>query len=249
MKIEIEVSTDNEGTDSPWWAIVDPRQNFRVDDQAVHAVAGMITGPFFSRESAQAHLDSARNHFGKNPQVYCLSGCYSPEYWSACKNGEKMVDTIKHLTGRAFSHLDIETRVEMWLELTPCERNEVRHSCRIQEELKAIFEVYRELSLKRMDSFRFSKLPLYGYLKKLKVLCGISVTIKTASVDGWFIQIEDCTDITSEIRSVCEKSKVMDSHYYPNHSGKGFLITITRCGMDQFLQEIFDRASNGEWLL
>jgi hypothetical protein len=166
-----------------------------------------------------------------------------------------MVDTIKHLTGRAFSHLDIETRVEMWLELTPCERNAVRHSCRTSYgidfayEMDALYDVYRELSLKRMDSFRFSKLPLYGYLKKLKVLCGISVTIKTASVDGWFIQIEDCTDITSEIRSVCEKSKVMDSDYYPNHSGKGFLITITRCGMDQFLQEIFDRASNGEWVL
>jgi hypothetical protein len=158
-----------------------------------------------------------------------------------------MVDTIKHLTGRAFSHLDIETRVEMWLELTPCERNEVRHSCRIQEELKAICDVYRELSAKRLDNFRLSKLFIYTYLKKLNETH--SVTIKTASVDGWFIQIEDCFDLINEISSACEEAKMMDSDYYPNHSGKGFLITITRCGMDQFLQEIFDRASNGEWVL
>lgn len=88
MKIEIEVSTDNEGTDAPWWAIVDPRQNFRIDDQSVYDVAGMITGPFFSRESAQAHLDAARHHFGKNPQVFCFSGHHSAEYRSAYKEAK-----------------------------------------------------------------------------------------------------------------------------------------------------------------
>jgi len=164
-----------------------------------------------------------------------------------------MVDTIRHLTGRAFSHLDLDTRIEMWLELTACERNEVRHSCRTSNgidfayEMDALYDVYRELGKKQLDSFCFSNLSLYVYLKKLSET--YPVTIKTASVDGWFIQIEDCADITSEISSACEKSKVMDSDYYPNHSGKGFLITITRCGMDQFLQEIFDRASNGEWVL
>ena len=158
-----------------------------------------------------------------------------------------MVDTIKHLTGRAFSHLDLDTRIEMWLELTPCERNEVRHSCRTAEEIEAIYAVYRELSTKRLDNFRLSKLSLYVYLKKLSET--YPVTIKTASVDGWLIQIENCFDLINEISSACEKAKVMDSDYYLNHSGKGFLITITRCGMDAFLQEIFDRASNGEWVL
>ena len=89
MKIEIEVSEKNEGTDSPWWAIIDPRQNFKVDDQSIFDIASMITGPFFSRESAQKHLDSCRNNFGKNPRVFCFSGCYSYDYKTAYKKAEK----------------------------------------------------------------------------------------------------------------------------------------------------------------
>ena len=90
MKIELEVSEDNEGTDSPWWAIVDPRQIMKVDNQSVYHVAGMITGPFFSRESAQRHLDAARHHFGKNPHVFCFSGYNSSEYKTAYKAAERL---------------------------------------------------------------------------------------------------------------------------------------------------------------
>jgi hypothetical protein len=89
MKITIEVSEENEGTDSPWWAIIDPKQNFKIDDQSIYDIAGMITGPFFSRESAQRHLDSARHHFGKNPHVFCFSGYRSPEYKTAYKEAER----------------------------------------------------------------------------------------------------------------------------------------------------------------
>lgn len=90
LKIEIEVSEDNEATSFPWWCIVDPRQNFNTNDDGVHAVAHMITGPFFSRDSAESHLKNRRYAFGKNPHVYCMSGYWSSEYKNAISVAEKM---------------------------------------------------------------------------------------------------------------------------------------------------------------
>ena len=80
MKIEIEVSTENEGTANPWWMIIDPRQNFVTDENGVFAVAQMITGPFFSREEAQHHLNIKRHHYTKNAVVWCHSGYGSGQY-------------------------------------------------------------------------------------------------------------------------------------------------------------------------
>ena len=74
--------TDNESTRSPYWLILDPRQMFRCD---VHELASMITGPFFSREDAQAHLDGRYYNFSKHAKVYCLSGCWSCKYDNLCK--------------------------------------------------------------------------------------------------------------------------------------------------------------------
>ena len=85
IKIELEVSKENEGTESPWWIIIDPRQNFNTNDNGLYAVASMITGPFFSRESAQEFLDRTHYNFSKNAKVYCHSGYYSDEYKSALR--------------------------------------------------------------------------------------------------------------------------------------------------------------------
>lgn len=82
IKIELEVSTDNEGTDSPWWLILDPRQNMRADP---HQLAGMITGPFFSRSDAEGFLKATRYNFSKNAIVYCHSGFYSRKYKEAIR--------------------------------------------------------------------------------------------------------------------------------------------------------------------
>ena len=71
MKIELEVSEANEHTSNPWWVIIDPRQNFSTkDDYAIHNIASMITGPYFSREEAQNHLDRRRYNYGDNAKVY-----------------------------------------------------------------------------------------------------------------------------------------------------------------------------------
>ena len=80
MQIELEVSEECEGTRAPWWMIVDPRQNFRTDNNAVHAVASMIRGPFFSRAEAESVLKARRYNFGKGAVVYCASGCDTVQY-------------------------------------------------------------------------------------------------------------------------------------------------------------------------
>jgi hypothetical protein len=88
MKIEIDVSEKNEGTASPWWMIIDPKQMMKPD---VYDVAvGMITGPFFSREEGQRHLDNHRNKFSKRALVYCHSGYNSGQYDTAYRKAEKL---------------------------------------------------------------------------------------------------------------------------------------------------------------
>lgn len=86
MKIEIEVSDKNEGTAEPWWVIVDPKQMMKPDCYTV--MIGMITGPFFSREEAQRHLDGHRHNFTSRAVVYCASGCYTYEYRKAYREAE-----------------------------------------------------------------------------------------------------------------------------------------------------------------
>ena len=87
MKIEIEVSEDNESTRSPWWVIVDPKQIMKPDCYSV--MVGMITGPFFSRKSAQDFLDNKRHRYSKRAVVYCASGCDSNQYDEAYSIAER----------------------------------------------------------------------------------------------------------------------------------------------------------------
>ena len=89
MKIEIEVSEDCESTSAPYWLIIDPKQNLSLQRDACYRIASMITGPFFSRNSAQEFLDATRYNFGKNAVVYCHSGCYSREYSDHFKSTPK----------------------------------------------------------------------------------------------------------------------------------------------------------------
>lgn len=82
MNIKLEVSDENEGTDSPYWLILDPRQMLKLN---VYALASMITGPFFSRAEAQRHLDARRYNFSKHAVVYCHSGYWSHQYKTAIR--------------------------------------------------------------------------------------------------------------------------------------------------------------------
>ena len=86
MKIEIEVSELNECTAAPWWMIVDPRQNMGC---SAHLAASQITGPFFSRESAEAFLKRASHHYTKRAVVYCASGRDSGQYATALRDARE----------------------------------------------------------------------------------------------------------------------------------------------------------------
>ncbi|MGD9159640.1 MAG: hypothetical protein PVG39_14600 [Desulfobacteraceae bacterium] len=87
MKITLDVSEKNEGTEAPWWVICDPCPMIQPDPYLV--MMRMITGPFFSREAAEKHLNVHRHNFSERAVVYCASGCYSPQYDSAYREAEK----------------------------------------------------------------------------------------------------------------------------------------------------------------
>jgi hypothetical protein len=91
MKIELEIDIkDNEATESPYWLILDPKQNMNCD---IHQLAGQITGPFFSRESAENHLKSRRYNYTKRAHVYCLSGYYSFDYKMALRQAKLNINS------------------------------------------------------------------------------------------------------------------------------------------------------------
>lgn len=73
-----------EATAYPVWFIINPWQMMRPD---VYAVNEMVTGPFFSRETAQRHLDGRRYAFGKHAKVFCASGYWSRDYRYLCEHG------------------------------------------------------------------------------------------------------------------------------------------------------------------
>ena len=95
MKIELEVSDKNEGTRSPYWVIIDPNQNFRVDHESIHFIASMITGLFFSREEAEEYLKRRRYAFTKNAVVYCHSGHHGDQYDKKCSEQERISEQEK----------------------------------------------------------------------------------------------------------------------------------------------------------
>lgn len=86
MKITVDVTGDNEATESPWWAIVDPKQNMAKD---LNMAASQITGPFFSRAEAEDFLKATHYNFSKRAAVWCFSGYYSRQYKEACRTAAK----------------------------------------------------------------------------------------------------------------------------------------------------------------
>jgi hypothetical protein len=83
VKIQIEVSEKNEGTESPWWMIVEP---LRGSSRKAESVAHCITGPFFSREAAERELQSRSYDYHKDAIVWCASGYHSGQYKLALRS-------------------------------------------------------------------------------------------------------------------------------------------------------------------
>lgn len=87
MKIELEISEEHESTAAPYWLIIDPKNAPII--RGVREISMMITGPFFSRKSAQDVLDSKHYNFSDEAIVYCKSGYYSREYMDAIQKAEE----------------------------------------------------------------------------------------------------------------------------------------------------------------
>lgn len=77
----------NEGTDSPVWFILSPRQMFRKDS---YQLASMFSGPYPSREAAQDYLDAHRYRYGNGSAVvFCHSAYQCPDYRDFLKAAKK----------------------------------------------------------------------------------------------------------------------------------------------------------------
>jgi hypothetical protein len=84
-------------TQSPWWVIVDPTrfksrlQTYDMEDAGdiVSLITSCISGPYFSRETAELYLKQVSHHFSKDAIVYCLGARDAYEWeWFAktCRN-------------------------------------------------------------------------------------------------------------------------------------------------------------------
>lgn len=86
-KIEIDVDLENnEGTESPWWMIIDPNENMSC---SISAIGMSIRGPFFSRGEAERALASERYNFSDRAGVWCASGHRSGQYQDECRRVER----------------------------------------------------------------------------------------------------------------------------------------------------------------
>jgi hypothetical protein len=103
--VETLKSADNESTAAPYWLIIDPetlglswyddedetkgKMFAELDEYNVESIGERIphciTGPFFSRTDADAHLKGRRYAFSDKEFVYCNSGHWSQKYKDLCR--------------------------------------------------------------------------------------------------------------------------------------------------------------------
>lgn len=99
-------SANNEGTESPYWILIDPspvvdyvnlvQSGMTPDIECARScIESAITGPFFSREDAENYHQRRHYDYSKSAYVYCFSGYWSQKYKDFCrgiKNALKVQD-------------------------------------------------------------------------------------------------------------------------------------------------------------
>lgn len=93
--------------------------------------------------------------------------------------------------------------------------------------------------------YRLTKKSLYEVLKQKSR--AYEVDVIPVCTDGWTVQIRDCIPAHKALRNACEASGISETDYWSNYALSGFLIQISRAGMDPEVQELFDSAARGEW--
>jgi hypothetical protein len=91
MKIELDVSEDNELNRSAFWLIIDPCQMMKPNPANV--AIGMVTGLFLSREEAEKELSSRRYDYGKNAVVWCSCSQSGTQYDKAYREALEKANT------------------------------------------------------------------------------------------------------------------------------------------------------------
>lgn len=101
MKIELEVSEENESTESPWWMLIEPNILFEMFEAAAEhgeipdkdrirtAIAYSVEGPFFSRKEGEDYLKTRSYDYTQSAKVWCASGYRSHQYKEAIRAGKK----------------------------------------------------------------------------------------------------------------------------------------------------------------
>lgn len=101
MKIELEISEENESTESPWWMLIEPnilREMFEAvaehgevpdADRIRTAIAYSVEGPFFSRKEGENYLSARSYDYTKSAKVWCASGYRSEQYKQAIRASKK----------------------------------------------------------------------------------------------------------------------------------------------------------------
>ncbi len=78
--VETLKNADNEGTESPYWLVIDPKMGGGNIKTRPDQIAFCIDGPFFSREDAENYLKSRRYAYSDKAIVWCHSGYWSKKY-------------------------------------------------------------------------------------------------------------------------------------------------------------------------
>lgn len=96
--IETLKNADNEGTDSPWWMVIDPGQIHGIMEgvaehnevpnrvMITNAIAFSVEGPFFCRQDAENYLKSRHYDYSMDAIVWCSSGYRSMKYKNLCRS-------------------------------------------------------------------------------------------------------------------------------------------------------------------
>lgn len=97
LPVTVKVSEKNEGTDAPWWVLIDPSMlremmvgvaehgEIPSADRILSAIAFSLEGPYFSREEAEGYLRSRPYAYSTSAKVWCHSGYRAEQYKTALR--------------------------------------------------------------------------------------------------------------------------------------------------------------------
>ena len=109
-----------EATEYPWWVIIDPARamlphpedvgGFGPCDVSAEDLALVMTGPFFSRDAANAYLRKKKHRFSTRARVWCASGHESDDWREFCigsRTPDHRVDLLQELLdGMAYAQAE-----------------------------------------------------------------------------------------------------------------------------------------------